>query len=163
MCLKNPNYRSLFFPEMSQLKTILAALLFACWIPATSLCLLERAGWIACNDDGCPVGESSQRHPLGQVRKPPRQVVAVRLRHCGRPSVDVRPTSVCHSRGLQCRVRMLLRGIHLAAGSSHKPGARDSSQSNLAGATPSLVEEGHRACGVSIIRDRRLCLAMTAV
>src|SRR6266853_1102351 len=60
MCLKNPNYRSLFFPEMSRLKTILAALLFACWIPATSLCLLERAGWIACNDDGCPVGESSQ-------------------------------------------------------------------------------------------------------
>ena len=48
---------------MSRLKTTLAALLFACWIPATSWCYLERAGWIPDTDDGTPVGESSQAAP----------------------------------------------------------------------------------------------------
>ncbi len=67
VCLKNPNYRSLFVQEMSPLKTILATLIFACWIPATSWSCLERAGWISDIDDGTPVGESSQTGPCWNV------------------------------------------------------------------------------------------------
>ena len=52
---------------MSRLKTILATLLFACWIPATSWCYLERAAWIPDTDDGTPVGESSQTAPCWNV------------------------------------------------------------------------------------------------
>jgi hypothetical protein len=52
---------------VNPLKTILATLLFACWIPATSWCYLERAGWIADTDDGTPVGESSQTAPCLNV------------------------------------------------------------------------------------------------
>jgi hypothetical protein len=52
---------------MSRLKAILATLLFACWIPATSWSCLERAGWIPDTDDGTPVGESSQTAPSWNV------------------------------------------------------------------------------------------------
>ena len=35
-------------------------LLLASWLPATSWCLLEQAGWVARSDDGGPVGELQQ-------------------------------------------------------------------------------------------------------
>jgi hypothetical protein len=59
MPLKNPSYQGLFLLEMSRLKTILATLLFACWMPATSFCLAENAGLITKNG-GCADCPSSQ-------------------------------------------------------------------------------------------------------
>ena len=61
MPLKNPSYQGLFLLEMSRLKTILATLLFACWIPATSLCLAENAGLVEIDHCGDP--PSSQASP----------------------------------------------------------------------------------------------------
>jgi hypothetical protein len=45
------------------LKTVVALMLLALWMPATSLCLIERAGWFA-NDNCCP--SSSQSAPNSQ-------------------------------------------------------------------------------------------------
>jgi hypothetical protein len=44
------------------LKTIIAACLLSLWMPATSLCLMENAGWLAKND-GCCDGQSSEMSP----------------------------------------------------------------------------------------------------
>jgi hypothetical protein len=41
---------------------MLAALLLGLWIPATSLCLIENAGWIA-RSDNCPDDQSSDSAP----------------------------------------------------------------------------------------------------
>jgi hypothetical protein len=35
------------------LKRVVALVLLAAWLPATSLCLIERAGWLS-SDDCCP-------------------------------------------------------------------------------------------------------------
>jgi hypothetical protein len=40
----------------------MAALLLVLWIPATSLCLLEAAGWIS-DADGCAASQSSKSSP----------------------------------------------------------------------------------------------------
>jgi hypothetical protein len=48
---------------VSSLKTVVAMVLLAVWLPATSLCFVERAGWLA-NDDCCP--SSSQSTPDSQ-------------------------------------------------------------------------------------------------
>src|SRR5437016_4289586 len=47
---------------VDQLKTTMAALLLVLWIPATSLCLLEAAGWIS-DADGCAAGQSLESSP----------------------------------------------------------------------------------------------------
>jgi hypothetical protein len=47
---------------MNRLRTGIASLLLVFWIPATSLCLLENAGWVSKNDD-CPAGQSSESSP----------------------------------------------------------------------------------------------------
>ena len=52
---------------MNRLKTIVATLLLISWIPATSWCFVERAGWVTADDDGSPVGESSQIAPCWDV------------------------------------------------------------------------------------------------
>lgn len=59
-CLKNADCGTLFLSVVSRLRAIIAVLLVALWLPATSWCLLERAGWVTCNDDGRPVGESQE-------------------------------------------------------------------------------------------------------
>lgn len=38
---------------MKWLNRVIAAVMLLVWLPATSLCLIERAGWLA-NDDCCP-------------------------------------------------------------------------------------------------------------
>jgi hypothetical protein len=47
---------------VDRLKTTMAALLLVLWIPATSLCLLEAAGWIS-DADGCAAGQSLESSP----------------------------------------------------------------------------------------------------
>jgi hypothetical protein len=47
---------------VDRLKTTIAALLLGLWLPATSFCLLENAGWIA-KSDGCPDDQSSESSP----------------------------------------------------------------------------------------------------
>ena len=42
---------------MDKLKQAVGWLLLVIWLPATSLCLVERAGWLA-NDDCCPSSAS---------------------------------------------------------------------------------------------------------
>ena len=42
---------------MEKLKKAVGWLLLVIWLPATSLCLVERAGWLA-NDDCCPSSAS---------------------------------------------------------------------------------------------------------
>jgi hypothetical protein len=42
-----------FYERLKSIKTIVAMVLLVLWVPATSLCLVERAGWLA-NDDCCP-------------------------------------------------------------------------------------------------------------
>lgn len=52
---------------VSRLKKIVATLLLVSWLPATSWCFVERAGWAVADDDGSPVGESSQIAPCWNV------------------------------------------------------------------------------------------------
>jgi hypothetical protein len=47
---------------MDRLKTAVAALLVGLWLPATSFCLLENAGWVG-NSDGCPADQCSDSSP----------------------------------------------------------------------------------------------------
>ena len=46
------------------LKTVVGWMLLLVWLPATSLCLVERAGWLA-NDDCCP--SSAPKSPPGKT------------------------------------------------------------------------------------------------
>ena len=47
---------------MKGLNAIVATYLLALWLPATSLCLMENAGWLAKND-GCCDDQSSEMSP----------------------------------------------------------------------------------------------------
>jgi hypothetical protein len=47
---------------VNALKTFVATMLLAMWMPATSLCLLENAGLISKKDD-CPSSQSSETSP----------------------------------------------------------------------------------------------------
>lgn len=42
---------------------VIAVIMLVLWAPATSLCLVERSGWLD-NDDGCPC--SSQESPASE-------------------------------------------------------------------------------------------------
>jgi hypothetical protein len=42
-----------------RLRTVVAMVLLAMWLPATSLCLMENAGWLAKND-GCCDSQTSE-------------------------------------------------------------------------------------------------------
>jgi hypothetical protein len=48
--------------SVDQLKTIVATCLLALWMPATSLCLIENAGWLK-KSDGCCDTQSSETLP----------------------------------------------------------------------------------------------------
>ena len=52
---------AVFLLSMHRLKTIVAVVLLALWIPATSLCLAENAGLVADSDHcgGCPSSQAS--------------------------------------------------------------------------------------------------------
>ena len=52
----------LFSSIVDRLKTTMAALLVVLWIPTTSLCLLEAAGWVS-DADGCATSQSSGSSP----------------------------------------------------------------------------------------------------
>jgi hypothetical protein len=45
--------------SVNRLKIIIAACLLTLWLPATSLCLMENAGWLA-KSDGCCDSQSSE-------------------------------------------------------------------------------------------------------
>jgi hypothetical protein len=45
---------------LKRFQTTILIVLVALWVPATSWCLLERAGWAGPHDDGSAVGESPQ-------------------------------------------------------------------------------------------------------
>ena len=47
---------------MNRLKLVAATALLALWLPATSLCLMENAGWLTKND-GCGDNQSSEMSP----------------------------------------------------------------------------------------------------
>ena len=47
---------------LKRVEKVIAMALLAMWLPATSLCLLENAGWIY-KTDGCPAEQSSQSSP----------------------------------------------------------------------------------------------------
>jgi hypothetical protein len=53
---------AVFLFSVDRLKTVMATVLLAMWMPATSLCLLENAGLVAKNDD-CPASQSSEASP----------------------------------------------------------------------------------------------------
>ena len=55
------------------LKTLVGLVLLAAWLPATSLCLIERAGWLA-YDDCCPSSS-----PKSQDNDPSRETTCCAL------------------------------------------------------------------------------------
>ncbi len=59
---------------MNRLSKILGTLLLVSWISATSFCFLERAGLVSADDDGSPIGESSQTAPCWNVASAPDKV-----------------------------------------------------------------------------------------
>jgi len=53
---------NVFLSRVRRLKTILAMTLLVLWMPATSFCLMENAGWLTKND-GCCDSQSSEMAP----------------------------------------------------------------------------------------------------
>jgi hypothetical protein len=81
--------------DVKALKTVVAMVLLVSWMPATSLCLIERSGWLS-NDDCCP--SSSGNTPASQPSGDTACCALASATYKGddnRPVSPVPPSPVC--------------------------------------------------------------------